>query len=76
MAETDLKATLEEPEKADTGGKKRINMRVGGPGVLLGALAAAFVVGAAIRIRRYRSLRNRDGGLPAILHAGQDLPVQ
>ncbi|KAJ9696563.1 hypothetical protein PVL29_008667 [Vitis rotundifolia] len=86
MAGRDKTKTGGEPGKAQTGRKKRMNLRIGGPGILVGALAVAFVVGAAIRIRRYRSLQkakkrlqcsSRDysnGGLRSILQADRHGP--
>ncbi|KAL6339893.1 hypothetical protein AAG906_034983 [Vitis piasezkii] len=86
MAGRDETKTVGEPGKAQTGRKKMKNLRIGGPGILVGALAVAFVVGAAIRIRRYRSLQkakkrlqcsSRDysnGGLRSILQADRHCP--
>lgn len=78
--------TMEEPGKAKTGRKKKTQLRIGGPEILVGALAVAVVVGAAIRIRRYRSLRDarkrirhgcsgdRSGGLRTVLQGDEDHP--
>ena len=86
MAGRDETMTTEKPGKAQTERKKRIHLRIGGPGILVGVLAVAVVVGVAIRIRRYQSLRKakkriqhsssdyRSGGLRSVLQKDEDHP--